>query len=205
MRQAINDNPVVQAVVIGVLLLGAAVFLLTSMGGKKSSPAQPVAAASGQAGAPAPASGVSASTAAPTTSAVPTTAAPAGTTGPWVAGPGLPKKVLADYSSGKTIVLYVYDPKGVEDRDVLAAVNGLKGDSRLAVFTTADTGIARYSRITQGAGVSQVPALVVISPRGAGAGAPKASVKYGFRSSEGVTQAVRDAVYKGKTLGYDPG
>ncbi|MDX6616994.1 MAG: hypothetical protein QOD60_2085 [Solirubrobacterales bacterium] len=207
MRQAINDNPVVQAVIIGVLLLGGAVMLLSQMGGNKSSTAvQPVAATSSQTGAPAVAGGASAS--AGTTAALstaPTATAPAASVGPLVAGPGLPKNVLAGYSSGKTIVLYVYDPKGIEDRDVLAAVNGLKGDSRLAVFTTADKGIARYSRITEGAGVSQVPALVVINPRGAGGGAPKATVKYGFRSSEGVTQAVRDAVYKGKTLGYDPG
>jgi hypothetical protein len=200
MREAINDNPVVQAVVIGVLLIGAAVLVLTSMGGKKSpSATEPVAATSGQVVAPA------ATPSTPSASAVPSTAAPAAPVGPLVAGPGLPKKVLAGYSSGKTIVLYVYNPKGIEDRDVLKAVNGLKGDSKLAVFTTGDKGIARYSRITQGAGVSQVPALVVVSPRGQSGGEPKATVSYGFRSSEGVTQAVRDAVYKGKTLGYDPG
>jgi hypothetical protein len=208
MREAINDNPVVQAVVIGLLLVGAAVFVLTAMGGKKSpSATQPVAATtSGQAAAPAAAGGASTAVApAPTTSAAPTANAPAAPVGPLVAGPGLPKNVLADYSRGKTIVLYVYDPKGIEDRDVLAAVKGLRGDSHLAVFTTPDKGIARYSRITQGAGVSQVPALVVISPHRAGGGEPRATVTYGFRSSEGVTQAVRDAVYKGKTLGYDPG
>jgi hypothetical protein len=206
MREAINDNPVVQAIVIGVLLLGAAVLLLTSMGGKKSaSPADPAAAGT-QVVTPAPAGETSGSTAAPATSAVPsTTTAPTGAVGPLVAGPGLPKNVLADYSSGKTVVLYVYDPKGIEDRDVLDAVKSLKGDANLAVFTVADKNIARYSRITQGAGVSQVPALVVVSPRGVTGGEPKATVSYGFRSSEGVTQAVRDAVYKGKTLGYDPG
>jgi hypothetical protein len=201
MRQAINDNPVVQAVVIGVLLLGGAVLLMSQMGGKKSSSTvQPVAATGSQAVAPAP---TTSSSAVPSTTAP---AAPVATGGPLVAGPGLPKRVLADYSSGKTIVLYIYNPKGIDDRDVLAAVNGLRGDSKLAVITTSDKGIARYSRITQGAGVSQVPALVVLSPRGvSGGGEPKATVSYGFRSSEGVTQAVRDAVYKGKTLGYDPG
>jgi hypothetical protein len=217
MRKAVNENPVVQAVVIGVLLVAGALLLLTRMGGSGSStPSAATTSTSttvtGPTGATADvtastdgtSANISATVTPPPGGATPAAAPAAAPVGPFEAGPGLPRSVFASYQRGKTVVLYVYDPKGVEDRDMLTAVNGLKGDSSLAVFTTPSKDIARYSRITQGVGVSEVPALIVISPN-QGSGEPKATVSYGFRGSESVTQAVRDAVYKGKTLGYDPG
>jgi hypothetical protein len=215
MRKAMNENPVVQAVVIGVLLVFGAVMLMTRMGGSDSGANTATTSASttvtGPTGATADVTastdGSSTSVTATVTPASGATAAPvaaAAPLGPFEAGPGLPHKVFAGYESGRTVVLYVYDPKGIEDGDVLGAVNGLKGDSSLAVFTVEDKDVAQYARITQGVGLSQVPALIVISPGQGGAG-PKATVSYGFRGEGGVTQAVRDAVYKGKTLGYDPG
>ena len=65
--------------------------------------------------------------------------------------------------------------------------------------------VARYSRITQGVGVSQAPALVVVRPRSGGSSVPEATVDYGFRTPQGVVQAVHDALYKGPDdLPYDP-
>ena len=216
MRQAINENPVVQAIVVAVLLLLGAVLVLTRMGGgggaenaATSSTATTLTSTTGAtADVTASTDGTTSSVTATVTPATGAVTAPvvpvAGPVGPFEAGPGLPPRVFAGYETGKTVVLYVYNPKGIEDRDVLAEVNGLKGDSSLAVFTAPAKDIARYSRITQGVGVSQVPALIVISPK-QGGGEPKATVRYGFHGSDGVAQAVRDAVYKGKTLGYDPG
>ncbi len=217
MRQAINENPVVQAAVIGILLVLGAVLVLAQMGGSdsgsESAATTPTSTTvTGPTGATAD---VTASTDGTSASVTATVTPPAGyptapvapaaaPLGPFEAGPGLPPRVFAGYETGKTVVLYVYNPNGIEDRQVLAAVNGLDGDSSLAVFTAPEKDIARYSRITQGVGVSQVPALIVIAPK-QGGGEPKATVSYGFRGSGSVTQVVRDAVYKGKTLGYDPG
>jgi hypothetical protein len=202
MRKALNENTTVQIAVIAVLMLGAGLLLMTQMKGG-SEPAEPVqsAAAGGTTAAGVdPASAVSAVqpvTAAPT-------AQPAASVGPLESSPGLPADVLADYKGGKTIVLLIVHPGGIDDRMVKDAVESLRSDPDLAVYVTGAKGIARYSRITQGVGVSRVPALVVVSPRGVGS-SPTATVDYGFRSSESVVQAVRDAAYKGRDIGYDPG
>jgi hypothetical protein len=65
--------------------------------------------------------------------------------------------------------------------------------------------IARYSRITQGVGVSEVPALLVIRPKRVTGSVPEAQVTYGFRDSQTVVQYVHDALYSGKDdLPYSP-
>jgi hypothetical protein len=133
------------------------------------------------------------------------TAAPvAAATGRFVAGPGVPSPLVADHNAGKTVVLFISDQDGIEDAMVREAVHSLRSDPRVAVYETGPMGIARYAGITQGVGVTQVPALVVVSPHEVG-GVPKASVSYGFRGNGSVKQAVRDAVYRGATRGYDPG
>ncbi len=204
MRKALNENQTVQIIVIAALMLGAGLLVMTQMGGGgggSSSPTDPSASS--------PATGATTppSTAVPTSvpPTAPATPQPAQTVSPLVPGPGLPQKVMVDYSDGKTIVLLVVRAGGIDDRLVKGAVERLKADPRLAVFVTRAEGIARYSRITQGVGVSQVPALVVVSPRGVSGDAPKASVRYGFRSPQSILQAVRDAAYNGRDVGYDPG
>ncbi len=85
-------------------------------------------------------------------------------------------------------------------------MQSLDGRSDLAVFTTRASGIVDYSRITQGAEVSRVPALIVIRPKKFTDGPlPTATVSYGFRSAASVNQAVEDALYKGRSdLPYYP-
>jgi hypothetical protein len=203
MREAINQNPVVQIAVIGVLMIAAGLMLATQVLNKKDGSAGSAAPASSASVAP----GVSA---APAGTAAPSGAAPIPAVQAESAaaalepGPGLPREVGAAYGRGETIVLLVVRAGGIDDRLVKGAVQSLQGDRGLAVFVTRAEGIARYSRITQGVGVNQVPALVVVRPRDGG-GAPEATVSYGFRGSGSVAQAVRDAVYKGRTVGYDPG
>jgi hypothetical protein len=216
MREALNENPVVQAVLVGILLLAAAVLLLTQLGGSSSSSSD---SASTQTASVTTADGttgdISASTSGNTTSINATvTTPPAGTAsatssptvpvGPFAAGPGVPRSLVEDHKAGKTVVLYIFDKKGLEDAPVRHAVEGLRGDPKVSVYMTSAQGITRYAGITQGVGVNQVPALVVVSPHDVG-GTPKATVSYGFRGNGSVDQAVRDAVYKGRTLGYDPG
>jgi hypothetical protein len=132
-----------------------------------------------------------------------TAVVPAGAPAPFEAGPGLPRTLVAAHAEGKTIVLLVAKRGGLEDAPVRAAVEGLKGDTGLSVHITDTKGAARYAGVMQGVGVSRVPALVVVGP--GGQGEPRASVSYGFRDAAGVRQAVRDAVYRGVTRGYDPG
>lgn len=209
MRKALNENTTVQIAIIAVLMLAAGLMLVTQMkgGGGGEAADDPNQAATGGAvvsGTDSSATAAISPAADPATATAPT-AQPAKTVAPLESGPGLPASVLADYNDGKTIVLLIVRAGGIDDRMVKGAVETLRGDSKLAVYVTRASGIARYSRITQGVGVSQVPALVVVSPRSVGGGSPAASVEYGFRAPESVVQAVRDAAYKGHDVGYDPG
>jgi len=212
-RRAINENPVVQAAFVGVLVLVFAVFFYTRVLSGSGSPSSesPTAgttatpAAPGATGSPvAPETGT-----APTAPAVPTTpAAPAapGTVPPGTleASKGLPASVVKAYKADKAIVLLIVKENGLEDRAVKLWVKALrshpeviKDNHGLAVFVTGAKDISRYSRITLGVDVSRVPALVVIRPKSLSGDIPEASVRYGFRGPDSVLQAVKDALYKG--------
>ncbi len=218
MRKALNDNPVVQIAVLGVLAVVVAFFLMTRVMNKSSdsstatTPTTPTETPS----ATAPTDGSVASTA----PATPSTTAPvdpgsasagaapaAASTVPskLVAGPGLPSPVADAYADGKAIVLFVFRNHGIDDAAVRASVEQLRGRSDLAVFVTHAGGIARYARITEGVDVNRVPALIVVRPRRLAHGAPTATVSYGFRGPDSVQQAVRDALYEGpRNLPYYP-
>jgi hypothetical protein len=227
-RKALNDNPVAQIAVLGVLALLVAFLLFTRVLHKSDSSSQgttTTSAATGAPPAPAPAGsspatvpgGAAAGT--PSSSAPPGAATIAPDAGPGapapdstgslssklVAGPGLPKPVASAYAEGKPIVLFVFRNHGIDDAAVRASVERLRTSPGLAVFVTHAAGIARYSRITEGVNVNRVPALVVVRPRRLSHGIPTASVSYGFRDARGVEQAVRDALYDGPTnLPYYP-
>lgn len=202
MRKAINDNPVVQIGVIGVLLVVVGLIVMTSAkrgGGEEAASATDTTASLS----------VSVDATVPDAEATAAAPPPAATTVPpaseLTAGPGLPKEVLGAYRDGRTIVLLIVRGGGIEDRAVRADVSALSGDPRLAIFITRASGIARYARITQGVGVERVPALVVIRPRRVSGGVPEARVSYGFREAQSVAQAVKDAVYDGPKRSYHPG
>jgi hypothetical protein len=233
MRQALNENKTVQIIVIGVMLVGMGLLLITRMGGggggETTPPPAPVA--SEATGAPATggsvpsgdsaAAGSSVATpaggSAATEAATPTgdasaagAAAPAGSGGEvtpaaLVPGPGLPADVKRAWNRGSPIALLIVRGGAVADRLVRQSVQALSG-SGVAVFVARAKDIARYSRITQGVGVNRVPALVVVRPKSVSGSVPEATVSYGFRSSQSVLQAVDDALYSGKDdLPYHPG
>jgi hypothetical protein len=216
MRKAINENPKVQMAVIGALLVVFAFFLLTKMGGKEEEaapvdPNVPIGASS-EPGATAPPTD-SAPVSTPSSSPPPV----AGTSGSPVAaspesvdpealepGPGMPAEFAAAWDRGNAIVLLIVKPSAADDRLVLSSVARLSV-AGTAVFVVPANKIARYSRITQGVGVSRVPALVVVRPRRVSS-VPQAQVSYGFRNAGSVVQAVRDALYSGRDdLPYSPG
>lgn len=208
MRQAINNNPVAQVAVLGGLAILVGLFFMMNMkGGSSSSGSTAPSAASTPATSSPPATG--AGTAAPGSSSA-TPAAPPTTSGSvspeaLVPGPGLPKPVISAWKKGHTVVLLVVRQGGIDDRLVRNSVESLSSEPAVSVFVTRATHVARYSRITQGVGVSQAPALVVVRPKRVSGSVPEAQVSYGFRDAQGVVQAVHDAVYSGKdNLPYSP-
>ena len=219
MREQINENPVVQAVLVGVLVLACVFMLWTRVisGGSSGEAAPP----------PPPTSSDASTTAPPAASAeAPAATAPAPTapdaTSPGVdapepppgadvagggleAGKGMPQPVVEAYEDDKAVVLLIVRQAGVDDKRVEASVQALEADPRVAVFVTGARNVARYSQIANGVGVNRVPALIVMKPRSVSKGGmPVASVSYGFRGPASVVQAVKDALYDGKNVPYYP-
>jgi hypothetical protein len=215
MRKALNDNPMVQIAVIGVLVLVVGLFFMMNM--KKKSPssssASPTAAAAtgssaGGTTTPVTIGGDAAAGATATPSVpAPTASVTGGTVTPeaLIPGPGLPKPVVDAWKGGDAIALLIVRGGGIDDRLVRGSVESLNGDSGVAVFVARAKDVARYSRITQGVGVDRAPALVVVRPRKESGSVPQAQVSYGFRDSQSVVQAVHDALYSGRdNLPYSP-
>ena len=132
--------------------------------------------------------------------------AAAAASGEFVPGPGLPLRVVKAYAEGNTVVLLITRADGIDDRRIAEQVEQLRSRADVAVFTTSARRMARFSRITNGVSVDRAPALVVLRPRRASAaGPPQASVSYGFRGAQSVQQAVRDALYQGRSdIPYHP-
>ncbi|UJA20299.1 hypothetical protein HJD18_08820 [Thermoleophilia bacterium SCSIO 60948] len=209
MRQKINENPVYQAAVIGLLLVAFAVVFMTQVAGGGSD--EEASSDASAPAAPAPADATAATPVAPET-VVPDAAAggaavaPAPAPGEFEAGPGLPRDVVRAHEDGKTVVLLIRRSKGIDDREMVRAVNRLD-DPGVAVFTSRVRSVERYSRITIGVDVNRAPALIVVRPKRFDVnGQPQANVTYGLRSQQATEQQVRDAVYDGREdVPYHPG
>src|ERR1044072_3341673 len=159
MREQLNSNPMVQAAVIGFLILGSAIFLMTSMGGGGEEAESGTAPTESPATAEAPVEGaavegVEGVGAAPT---VPPGALAA-------TAPPPPQDVTAAFEANRTVVPLFVRNSGIDDRLVKGALAGLAPFPDVATFVVPAERIARYSAITEGVEVSRVPALVVISP-----------------------------------------
>lgn len=217
MRQRLNEDPKVQAIVVGIIGIIAAFFLFTTV--MKKDPEPPSASNPAVATDPAAPTTPSTPTAPATDPAVtapadpadaaanppePTTLPPAPVDPADASGllpsKGLPKEVLVAYASNKAIALLVADPGGLADQRVRTFTEALRSRNDVAVFVVESPDISKYSRITSGVAVDRVPALVVIRPRKLTEGAPTATVSYGFRSPRSVDQAVDDALYQGKPV-----
>jgi len=215
MRKAINDNPIVQIGLLGLLGVVAAVVFMSSMGGDPPPPEETTATESSATAAPATsgASTAPADAAAPTSpsttapEAVP--GAPAGGT-PFEAGKGLPAEVVNAHESGNVVVLLVMQNKGIEDEQLERDVGSLERRGDTSVFVTDAKNVSRYSRIAEGVTLDRVPAIIVLHPfKGKLAGneappMPEASVAYGYRGPESVVQVVNDALYDGDVGPYSP-
>jgi len=191
MREKLNSNPLAQVALLGVLLVLAGVFVMSSMskggeeeGAESESAASTVTAAI-------PAEGGSA------------TSLPAVSTGVG-APPPVPRKVTNAFAADDTVVLLFVRSGGIDDQMVARALPRLHSLSRVDTFVVPAGEIARYAAIAQGADVNRVPALVVLRPKRLDHGLTTAFVHYGYQSPESVEQAVIDAGYRGHTLPYHP-
>jgi hypothetical protein len=193
MRDKINDNPVAQVVLIGVLLLVGIVFFMSSSGGEEGGEeSESGAAASTAESAPAEAPAGLSAALAMVSQASAAHAKP------------LPPPVVSAWQADKTVVLLFVHDGGIDDRLVKAATGRLQTLPQAATFVVPADQISRYAAVTEGVGVNRVPALVVIRPKSVHQSIPSASVDYGFQSGESVVQAVIDAGYRGPTLAYHP-
>jgi hypothetical protein len=188
MREKLNSNPVAQAAVVGVLLLAAGFFFLSSKGGGEEE------------GAPAPSAESIVTTVAASEGAG--VAPPPGALAD--VAPPPPRPVTVAFAANRTVVLLFVHDGGIDDRLVTGATHRLERLSDVSTFVVPAKRIARYAAIAQGVDVNRVPALVVLRPKRLAHGVPTASVTYGFQSPQSVVQAVIDAGYKGRTLGYHP-
>jgi hypothetical protein len=192
MREKLNDNPLMQMAVIGVLLLGAGFFVMSSMGGKGSEESESAAPVSATAESTAEAPASLSSALAKVSHASASAARP------------LPRPVNAAWHANKTVVLLFVRNGGIDDALVAAATTRLASLPGVAAFIVPASQVSRYASVTEGVGVNRVPALVVIRPKRLHQTVPTASVSYGFQSGESIVQAVTDAGYKGPTLAYHP-
>jgi len=200
MREKLNDNPILQAAVLGGLVLAAVFFLMSTMGGgEEESESGTEVAVSIETGTEGALPGM--------TSEVGGAVAPVPTVSPAAlaaSAPPPPEKVIAAFRANRTVVLLFVRNPGIDDRLVKNALAALTPLSDVSTFVVSVRHIARYSAITQGVEVSRVPALVVIRPRRVSGAIPSASVQYGFQSPDSIVQAVVDAGYEGPTLNYHP-
>jgi hypothetical protein len=217
MREQLNSNPLAQLAVVGALLLGVAVFLMSSGGGggEEEEPAGGTEATVAVAGTGATGTATGATPGEAVEGAVEAASGEAAggealssslsAVGQAAASaPPLPRPVLDAWRANKTLVLLFVRDGGIDDRLVKTATDGLAGFRDAAVFVVPAAKISRYAAITEGVGVDQVPALVVVTPKHLKKTVPTASVSYGFQSPQSVAQAVIDAGYKGPTVDYHP-
>lgn len=94
-----------------------------------------------------------------------------------------------------------------QDKTLKASVEKLEKRNDTTVFVTDVKDVADYSRVAEGVQLDRAPAMIVVAPkkRTLAGSLPTATVSYGFRRPESVEQAVRESLYNGRQLSYDPG
>jgi hypothetical protein len=203
MRDAINNNPLAQAAVVGVLLLAVAFFAMSTMGGGGEEEEAATTTTSASITTPEGEASITAEvTPSPGETGEAAVEPPPGAIAETAPPP--PSAVTAAFDANQIVVLLFVRGGGIDDRMVAPVVKSLSGLEGVASFVVPVDRIARYAAIAQGVDVERVPALVVVRPKRIDEGVPSASVSYGFQSPESVVQAVVDAGYKGPTLDYHP-
>ncbi len=194
MREKLNENPMAQVALVGVLLVLAAVFLLGKMGGGSEEE---------EGGGSAAADAAVTAVANELEAGQQPLRLPAPGSGPG-AVPAPPRAVVDAVDAGNVVAILFVRDGGIDDKLVTEAVGKLDAIGNVATFVVPTHQIVRYVSITQGVDLSRVPALVVIRPKNLSHGYDPASVHYGFQSAQSVVQAAVDARYHDGTLPYHP-
>jgi hypothetical protein len=213
MRDKLNESKAAQIGLVAVLVVVAAVMFLKSSGGGESESSE----APAETTVTVESGGETLSVSAPT----PTAAAPTGmgelpTSLP--AAKPLPRRFTNAYESGNAIALLVVHNGGIDDaytklalREAakvadLARSKGWNSVAPLSVIVVPAKRISDYAAVTVGLNVNQVPALIVMRPKGLSHGIPQATVSYGVQSPESILTTLVDASYDGPESGtYHPG
>src|SRR5689334_11378321 len=136
MREQLNSNPLVQMGVIAVLLVAAAIFLLTSMGGggegSESDSGSIATASPGEGSAPSPGEEAPAAT---------SPSAPM----PTLATQPLPPPLLEAWNGNQIVVLLIVNDRGIDDDLVKLASSRLDGMAGVTTFVVPVSQIARYA------------------------------------------------------------
>jgi hypothetical protein len=209
-REKLNESPIAQVALVGVLVAVALFLFIGQSGGgeeseESSSSGEVVASVNGATGTGStPGEAVEGAVenleaGGGTASASGTSELPAS-----VPAPPLPRRVTAAYDAGRTVVLLIVHGGGIDDRITAAASLYADTVPNTELFVVPAKHVARYAAITVGLDVNRVPALVVMKPRRLSGGVPQATVDYGVQTPQSVVQAVRDASYKGPEETYHP-
>jgi len=212
MREKLNNNPIAQVALIGVLIVAAGFLILSSMGGGEAEEASEAGATeatvtvagsgeTGTATGTTPGEAVEGAIDSATAGVTPVPALPPSAA---ASAPPPPPAVVRAYDANQTVAILFVRNGGIDDRLVRDAAKGLESRPDVSFFTVPASRISRYAAIAQGVAVDRVPALVVIRPKKLAGKIPQASVHHGFQSADSVVQATVDARYRGRTLDYHP-
>jgi hypothetical protein len=200
MRDKLNESRAAQIGLVAVLVVVAAVMFLKSSGGGESESTE----SAGEVNVTVEAGGESVSVSASAVEAAPTGMGELPTSLPAAKAP--PHAFRLAYDSGRPVVLLLVHDGGIDDAWTKLALKDVARVEDVAAFVVPAKRIADYASVTVGLDVDQVPALIVMRPKGLSHGAPQASVLYGYQTPESVYRAIRDAVYEGPEDGtYHPG
>jgi hypothetical protein len=205
-REKLNENPMAQLALIGVLLVVSVFILLKPGGGEEAEES----ASSGEVTATVNGATATGSTPGEAVEGAvenfeeSSVAGARGGVPTSIPAPPPPARFSAAYDAGKTVVLLVVHDGGIDDAYTAAASAALVNLPNTALIIVPVAKVARYAAVTVSLDLSQVPALVVMKPRRLSHGVPQASVDYGFQTPQSVVQAVRDASYKGPEATYHP-
>jgi len=205
MREKLNENPVAQIALLGVLAIVVGYLVLSKMGGGEESSSSEGATSSVESIAPTESTEISTgSTGGETVGTAPQIAAATSSVVAPASRP-LPHKVGVAYKDNKIVAVLLVRDGGVDDHIVRRATKMLEGNSHIALFSAKAKHVARFAALTGPLGVNRVPALIVVRPKHLNDGGPApASVTYGLNSGTGIRQTIREAVYKGPHLTYAP-
>lgn len=200
MRDKLNESKAAQIGLVAVLVVVAAVFFLKSSGGGEESGEVEETTVTIESGGET----LSISAPTPTAGASPTGMGELPTSLPSAKGP--PHAFQLAYDSNETVALLIVHNGGIDDVYTKLALKEVARFERVAAFVVPSKKIADYASVTVGLDINQVPALIVLRPKGLSHGTPQASVLYGYQTPESVYRSIQDAVYNGPESGtYHPG